>query len=240
MAIAETRPSRGDGALAGFLLILPVLVATAPFGLLWGAIAARQGLSAAEVALMSGLVFAGGAQFVVIDLWREPAPVLFMTVTAALVNVRHILMGAAFPPLLTRFRPGLAYAGLFLLVDESWALALRRAEGRPLDPAFWFGLTVPMWFNWTISTTAGALLGQAIADPAGFGLDFAFTAIFIGLTVGLWRGVSRSFLPWLASAAAASAAYLLIGSPWHVAAGGLAGLLIGAWQAGGRPEEGGR
>lgn len=228
MDIAEIRARWSDEALAGVVMILPLLVATAPFGMLWGAIAVQQGLSPLEVALTSGLVFAGGAQFVVIDLWREPVSVLFMTVTAGLVNLRHILMGAAFRPLMTRFRPAGAYAGLYLLTDEAWALALKHAGGRPFAPAFWFGLTVPMWINWVGSTTLGALLGHAIADPARFGLDFAFTAVFIGLTVSLWQGVSRSLLPWLASAVVACAVYLLMGSPWHVAAGGLAGLVVGA------------
>jgi hypothetical protein len=59
------------------------MVAAAPIGALLGAVATSKGLSIAEVALMSTLVFAAGAQF---------AAILFSTL---LVNARNVLMGAS-------------------------------------------------------------------------------------------------------------------------------------------------
>ena len=51
---------------AGAVAILPAAIAVIPFGLLLGALAARKGLSALEVALMSALMFAGSSQFVAV------------------------------------------------------------------------------------------------------------------------------------------------------------------------------
>lgn len=51
----------------------PLIVAVMPIGLVFGAVAAGKGLSGAEVTLMSALVFAGGSQFVAMDMWTHPA-----------------------------------------------------------------------------------------------------------------------------------------------------------------------
>jgi len=56
----------------GFKLFLPLMVATAPFALLFGAVAAEKGLSTAEIVFMSASVFAGASQYVALDLWGYP------------------------------------------------------------------------------------------------------------------------------------------------------------------------
>ena len=66
----------------GLVEVLPIVVAATPIGLLWGTLAAGKGLSAFETWLMSASVFAGAAQFVAIEVWRDPVPWLLLTVTA--------------------------------------------------------------------------------------------------------------------------------------------------------------
>jgi hypothetical protein len=52
---------------------------------------------------------------------------------------------------------------------------------------------------------------------------FAFTELFIGLIASFWRG--RASAPILAASLGASAlVHVGLGSPWHVAAGALAGI----------------
>ena len=97
-----------------------------PFALVLGALAAAKGLSPLEVMLMSGLVFAGGSQFVAVELWRDPAPLGVLALMALLVNSRHLLMGAALAPRTPHWY-GRAWPALFFMADEVWALALRRA-----------------------------------------------------------------------------------------------------------------
>ena len=79
----------------GLFEVLPILVAATPIGLLWGTLAAGKGLSAFETWLMSASIFAGAAQFVAIEVWRDPVPWVLLTVTALIVNVRHVLMGTS-------------------------------------------------------------------------------------------------------------------------------------------------
>lgn len=202
--------------------ISPAVIAAIPIGLLFGAVAAAKGLSPLEVGLMSGLVFAGGAQFAAIEAWVHPAPVLALAFSTLLINLRHVLMGASLAPKIRMTLTG-KFLGFALMTDESWALAERRALASPVTPAYWAAMVVAMFVNWIIWTILGAVLGSFLGDPSRLGADFAFTALFIGLVAGFGR--SRVTLAAVGiSAAVAALVHLLIGPPWHVALGALAGI----------------
>jgi len=208
---------------AGIRDIMPVMVAAAPIGLLFGALCAGKGLSPAEAGLVSVLVFAGGAQFAALELWTWPVPIATLAFSTLLINARHILMGASLAPKMRSFSLGQKLAGFYVLTDESWALAERRAKDRPLTPAYWFAVAGLLPLCWVGATIAGAVLGSFLGDPARIGADFAFTALFIGLIAGFWNGrVSAAAIG--ASAAVSAATYFAFGPPWHVAAGALTGI----------------
>ena len=78
----------------------------------------------------------------------------------------------------------------------------------------------------TASTTLGALLGAALPDLGRFGLSFAFTAAFIAMARGLWRGRSQ-VLPWT-MAAAATMAVISLGMPkaYGIIVGAFFGLVV--------------
>jgi 4-azaleucine resistance transporter AzlC len=229
--LPDTRVELRDGVRD----ILPAMVAAVPIGLLFGAVAAGKGLSVAEVALMSATVCAGGAQLAVIEIWGYPVPAVAIVLATLLVNARHVLMGASMTPKIGLFRPWQRALTFYTLTDENWAFAERRAAaGRRLTPAYFGVMGLVLWTNWVASTTLGAALGPLLGDPKRLGADFAFTALFIGLIAGLWRGRSTGFVV-AASALAAAIAYRTVGSPWHVAAGAAAGIAVGALAA--RPDE---
>ena len=79
------------------------------------------------------------------------------------------------------------------------------------------------------ATVVGQTVGTAIADPARWGLDFAFTAVFAALLVSLWRG-KRDLFPWAVAAAVAVAAERWLPGKWYILLGGLAGSGAGAWR----------
>lgn len=216
----------------GLAALLPIAVAMIPFALILGANGAARGLSVLEVVLMSALVFAGSAQFLAIDLWSQPAPWAALGFAALLINLRHVLMGASLSAKLARFGRVGRYVSAFFMVDEIWAVAERRALDRPLSPAFYAGAALLLYVNWIALTGIGAALGALVEDPAAFGFDFAFTAIFIGLVAGFWKG--RSTLAVVAASAAASILVrrLLPDGGWFVVAGALAGVGVAALQAG--------
>lgn len=216
----------------GLMAILPVVISVAAYGLLFGTLAAQEGLSATETFLMSALVFAGGSQFVALDLWTTPAAVWTLSAAALVVNLRHVLMGAALAPALKGWPRIRTYGALLLMADENWALAIRRAAEQPLTLPYYMAMALSLYLTWTASTTFGALLGSGLAEPERWGLDFAFAAIFLVLLVGLWRGPARSLWPWLTAAVAAVAVHQSVPGAWYVLAGGIAGTLVGAMLGG--------
>ncbi len=207
--------------------VLPIIVAAAPIGMLWGTLAASKGLSPFESWFMSATVFAGAAQFVALEVWREPAPWVLLTFTAFIVNIRHVLMGASLSRhtggIEKRWHPLMA----FLLADENWAFSERRALKTPLTASYYFGLAIPMWLTWTISSLVGAIVGRTFGNPAALGFDFAFSALFIGILAGFWKG-SRTGAILGASAICAALAKLYVPGAWYIVIGGLAGVVVAA------------
>jgi 4-azaleucine resistance transporter AzlC len=216
--------------LAGLKSIAPVLVAAMPIGLVFGAVAAGKGLSPLETLLMSALVFAGGSQFVAMDIWTHPASWTTLGFAAFLVNIRHVLMGASLGRKMEAFKPWQKYASALVMADENWAMAEARARKAPLTPAFFAGLSVLFYLNWLVCSLAGALLGAVLGDPALIGLDFAFPAVFIVLVMSFWKGPATG-LVLLASALASITVYLTVPGAWYIAAGAAAGL-VAAFGAG--------
>ena len=214
---------------AGLVDIAPPALAAIPIGFLFGAIATAKGLSPAEVFAMSAFVFAGGAQFAAIEMWSHPVPVLALAFGTLLINARHVLMGASLTPKTGLFSPWQRFLGFFAMADENWALSERRASVTALTPAYYFAMTVFFYLNWLVWSTAGSIIGPWFGDPARFGADFAFTALFIGLIAGFWNGrVSAAAI--IASGVVAALVKVSLGAPWHVPAGALAGIAA-AWLA---------
>src|SRR5918997_1679415 len=75
--------------------IAPIMVATVPFGMIFGALAAAKGLSLAENLMLSGLVYAGASQFVALQFWAHPLPFWTILLSVLAVNLRHVLYSAA-------------------------------------------------------------------------------------------------------------------------------------------------
>ncbi len=180
----------------------PLIVAVMPIGLVFGAIAATKGLSSLETFLMSALVFAGGSQFVALDIWAHPASWAALGFSALLVNIRHLLMSASIGTKMPAFSGPAKYAAMLLLADEIWAMAEVRAGETRLTPAWYAGLALPFYLVWVMAGLAGSLAGAFLGGPKALGLDFAFPAVFIVLLIGFWKGRGTGAV--LAASAAAA------------------------------------
>jgi len=216
---------------AGIKLLLPLLVATAPFGLLFGAVAAEKGLSTAELVMMSAFVFAGASQFVALDLWGYPMAYGSIILAVFAVNFRHVLYSASVGRKLSAFNGWQKALAFLLMVDPQWAAAEIRAEERKdfggVRPAFYFALAVPLYFAWVFNTWIGSVFGSLITNPQALGFDLILPIYFLGLTMGFRN--RPNWLPVVITSGIVSiAVYLTLGSPWHISLGGLAGIIVAA------------
>jgi branched chain amino acid efflux pump len=219
--------ARGGDFRRGLRISLPLAAGVAAYGLVFGVLAREAGLSIADVALMSGIVFTGSAQFVALTLWAASPPVLALAVATLAVNLRYVLMTAALRDLFRGTSRVRAFAAVFLVNDESWALTMGEVVRGEASIAFMVGSALVLYAAWLGATVAGRVIGTAIGDPARWGIDFAFTATFLALLMGMLRGKS-DIVPWLVSAAVAIAASLYLPGKWYILIGGLAGATAGA------------
>lgn len=228
------RSARTD-FLRGFRDILPIIVATIPFAMIFGTLAVKEGLSLGESLLMSGAVYGGASQFAALELWADPLPFWTVLMSALAVNLRHVLYSASVGRRMADWPPAARYLGFAFLTDPAFALAETRGGAR-LTPAYYFGLSLPLYLSWVFLTGLGVVVGNLIRNPQAIGLDFLVTGYFIFLIVGFRKRPNA--LPVIAaSAGGALVAHLLFGPPWNFAAGTLAGMGVAAALAWPKPVE---
>ncbi|MBZ9698169.1 AzlC family ABC transporter permease [Mesorhizobium sp. CO1-1-9] len=210
----------------GVRLSMPVVVAAAPFGLLFGAIAVDNGFSVFEAFLMSALIFGGASQMVGIELFGQHVAPWLIVLSIFAVNFRHVLYSAGIGQRIAHWSGVQQALGFFILTDPQFAVAEARAQsGQTVGFAWYLGLGLPVYVFWTIESALGALFGKLIPDPHALGIDFLLPIYFLGLVMGfrkrpLWLPVV------VASACASIIAYKTVGSPWHVSIGAIAGVLL--------------
>lgn len=212
--------------LSGARDILPIVISTVPFAIVYGALAAKEGLTLAESVGMSGLVYAGAAQFVALQLWAHPLPFWTVLLSVFAVNLRHVLYSAALGRKTPHWTPLERYVGFAFLTDPTFALAELKG-GAQLNPGYYFGLSLPLYANWIFASAIGAMFGDLIGDPQRLGLDFIVTAYFIHLLAG-FRKRPQALPVILVSAASSLGVYLAVGTPWHIGAGAVGGMALAA------------
>ncbi|MER2124915.1 MAG: AzlC family ABC transporter permease [Exiguobacterium indicum] len=166
---------------AGVRACLPTVLGYIGIGFSAGIVGRASGLSPLEVGFMSVFIYAGAAQFIITSLLLLNSPASAIILTTFIVNLRHLLMSLTLTPHVeTRHLRDRLGTGT-LLTDESFAVAMNTAQKGKLSPSFMHGLNLTAYFSWIVATVLGALVGSWFPDPERFGLDFALTAMFIGL-----------------------------------------------------------
>lgn len=221
------KSTRGE-IIAGAKLGIPVVISVIPFGLLFGAIAVDKGLTTFEAILMSVAIYGGASQMVGIELFGEKIAPWLIVLSIFAVNFRHLLYSAAvgryFAPW-SRSKQAIAY---FMLTDPTYAETERAGEKGKMPSFAWFmGMCVPLYIAWVGTSAIGAIFGKLITNPQAFGMDFLLPLYFLGLLMSFRK--RTHWLPVvLASGIASILAYKLVGSPWHVSLGALAGVIFAA------------
>jgi 4-azaleucine resistance transporter AzlC len=206
-AHSDTRPTRSREFWNGALDTLPMMLGAAPFGLIFGTLAAPSGLSNGGALGMSLIVFAGSSQFIALSLLAGKASLVVIVLTTFVVNLRHALYSASLLPFVADLSQGWRAMLAFWLTDETYAVVQMRYgadDASPFKHWFHLGSSLAMYSNWFIWTLVGVLLGRTMPQLQHLGLEFAMAATFTGIVVPLLR--SR---PMVAAALVAAGVALL-------------------------------
>jgi predicted branched-subunit amino acid permease len=165
-------------------MVLPAALAIAAFGVVYGAVA--RPLIGPELTLLSSLIiFSGATQFSTIALVAAGAAAPALLLTAAILNVRHLVMGAVLRTSLGPSRVRRALLAWFLL-DECFGVTVLAAggvgPGPPREAAAEHTLLVTgicCYVAWIIGTGMG-ILGAGLP-----GLNRVAEAVFPVLFIAL-------------------------------------------------------
>ena len=214
-----------NGAVAN----LPVAASVAAYGSVLGMLAAQKGLTWFQLLAMNLSVFAGSAQFVMVELWAPPLPVVEMTLAVLIINLRYLLIGASLEPLFRGTSMARKAGIMHLVADENWAVTMAACRRGQASTTFLLGGGICLICVWTMGTLLGHQLGALVTRPERFALDFAFVAVFTALTVSMWRGKS-DLLPWMVASVLAIMARQWLPGKWYILIGGLGGALASVLQ----------
>jgi len=207
---------------------LPVTLSTLPFAALFGAVAAANGQTVLEAALTSATIFAGASQLVGIELFGHDVPAWLIVLSVFAVNFRHILYSAAIGPYfrnLTGLQKAIAF---FFMTDPQFAETVKHSEnGKTTSFAWYMGFALTIYVPWVGFSAIGAVFSSMVGDPKSLGLDVLLPVYFMGSVLGFRR--RPNFIITVAVSAVASiVAFHVVGSPWHVSLGALAGVMTAA------------
>ena len=192
--------------LSAVKLTIPVMCGYLFLGAAFGATLAQVGFGPGWALMMSGLVYAGSLQFVMVPMMAAGASLVTVAMTALMVNARHIFYGVSF---IDRFRRMGALRPYMVcsLTDETYSvfcgLQGEESDGVMLRVALYDHL---YWIT-------GSVVGAALAQQLPFdltGIDFAMTALFI--VIATERALSREDrLPLMLGGVCAVSCLLLLG-----------------------------
>ena len=176
----------------GILVALPMQLATAPFGMIFGALAIEIGLDAVQTMAMTVIVVAGASQLVALQMLAEQAPPLMIVLTAVVVNLRMAMYSAAIAARWQGVGPRPRLLAAWFLNDQSFALSVKRYDQNPLMPpservGFFFGVGTCTLTFWITGTLIGAVIGAQL--PPEWPLEFAVPVVFISISAPMLRGM---------------------------------------------------
>ena len=199
-----------------------------PFGMIYGALAIKAGLTVRIAQAMSAIVFGGASQFIAIQLIGSAAPTTVIILAIAVVNLRHALYSASLSPYLKNLSIFWKMFLAYLLTDEAYVVTITHfIKDMPERNRHWFflGSGLGLWLTWQTGTAAGIILGAII--PTSWSLDFTLSLTFIALVIPNLMD-RPSLAAALTAGLTAVLTYSLPYSLWIIVAA-LAGFCAGLW-----------
>lgn len=160
---------------------IPLFIPAVPFAMVLGVEITESQLPEAIGWSTNLFIFAGAAQLATVTL-AGTATWLTLVMTAAVINLRHLMYSVALSPRFGRQPTWFRWVGPYVLIDQTFALVIEQDD---LDDRSWrrYYLTFGFffWSVWMVAVTLGMVIGSAI--PESWRLDVAPAVMFVGLVV---------------------------------------------------------
>lgn len=165
-----------------FLKSIPVMCGYIFLGIAFGVVLTGAGFGPQWALFMSGAVYAGSMQFVMVPLMASGASLVTMAVTALFVNFRHVFYGLSFVEAFKKLKSK-PYM-IFGLTDETYSVLCGCKNEDPDEKMIksWPLITLFDQCYWVTGSLIGAFLGSVIKYDLT-GIDFSMTALFVVILV---------------------------------------------------------
>ena len=170
---------QGNDCLRALRLTLPVMCGYLFLGTAFGAVLAQAGFGVPWALAASALVYAGSLQFVMVPLMAAGTSLVTVTLTALMVNARHLFYGLSYIERFSRMGRLRPYM-VFSLTDETYSVFC----GMPGEERDGVMVRVALYdqLYWIAGSVVGALLASSLPVDLT-GIDFSMTALFIVICV---------------------------------------------------------
>ncbi len=175
--------------MKGFIDALPLGISVFIYGIVFGVLSQKAGISFFATLCMSCFVFAGASQMTAVQMLSQGGNPFTIIITVFIINLRHFLMAASLAPSLKKEPVGLKLTSAYFLTDESYAATYSyfQDNSRTHAPSalFFLGSGLNIYLFWFAATMTGFLFGNVLPGQVKYVLDFAFAAAFIGMLIPL-------------------------------------------------------
>lgn len=173
---------------SAFIDSIPILWSFISLGFGFGYIGHQLGIEGHLIVFMAAVIYAGSAEFLVINMLAKFASMTDIIMATSLVNLRHIFYGLSVQHQYPKHFLKRMYM-IHTLTDETYSILATKIES---DPVFSFWLAFFNHIYWVIGVALGVTIG-AIAGLKIDGLEFCLTALFIVLTIEQAWHIKRWF-----------------------------------------------
>jgi 4-azaleucine resistance transporter AzlC len=210
----------------GFVDTIPLGIGVSIYGIVYGVLSGKAGLSAVETAAMSAFVFAGASQMAIVQMIAQGSNPISIILTVFVINLRHYLLAASITPHLKDEPRGLKMLNAFFMTDESYAASYNHFQKNKPSSMYFLGSGLNIYLFWGSAGVIGYLCGNIIPLQLSYVFDFAFIAAFIGIVVPMICDIP-ALATVLASAAISIPGNLFIPGKWYILIAGIGASFVG-------------
>lgn len=142
--------------------------------------------------MMSGLIYAGSMQYIMINLISSGASIITTFLMTLMVNIRHLFYGVSMIEKYNQIKNN--FYLIFGLTDETFSIVVSKEFKEDINKEkYYFFITLFDHCWWILGSMIGNLLGNIIPFDTT-GIEFSMTALFVVICVNQYQS-SKDHIP---------------------------------------------